>query len=66
MDVMQRGFNLPVSLECTTANKLLARLFSNAGVQYKRRPEQIKDWKKSITEPITLATVYRHTKESIQ
>jgi hypothetical protein len=61
MDVMHKGFDLSVKHIPTTANKMLARLFNSAGLTYRTKGQQAEEWKKEITEPITMKTLRRHT-----
>ena len=61
MDVMHKGFDLSVKHFPTTANRMLARLFNSAGIEYRNKTEQVADWKKEITEPINMKTLIRHT-----
>jgi hypothetical protein len=58
LDVMQKAFEVPVTIEDTTANKLLARLFNSAGVKYERKSDQVKKWKREITAPISFDSLH--------
>jgi hypothetical protein len=61
IDVMHKGFDLSVKHVPTTANKMLARLFNSAGLSYRTKAQQADDWKKEITDPITMKTLKQHT-----
>lgn len=55
---MNSECNLPITIENTTSNNLLAKLFASAGVQYKTKEQQKRDWQRLISAPISIDSVY--------